>query len=305
MKKKYVFSIALLFLLTCGLKSAFSQGCSDAGACSITGHFADSNSSKTHFSGFVSQSLGSGEKFVVLSQSTVGVAVRFSTRTTVSFQIPFVAVYGNLGFTSGMGDGMVSIRQQLIQGKNSTFYLLAGGRLRSNRADLTLNSKALPMAYQTSLGTYDLILGLLAKHKTWDFYLAYQHSFGRNRNGYLHEGTNTNPNKVYYESANLKRGDDMVFRIQKAVFSNKKRSFRFTLMPVYRLQQDEIIKNGENIRLAGSSGFTLNINLSLTLKTKKGATVEWLIAFPIIDRKYRADGLTRNGVVTFRYSPEL
>ncbi len=283
---------------------AFSQGCSDAGACSIAGHLPDVDSSKkVQYFGFVEQSFGLGEKFVLISQSAVGIGIQFPTRTEVFFQMPFIMVFGNLGSTSGIGDGIISVRQQIFKKNKSDLSFIGGGRLRSNYSDFSLDGKPLPMAYQTSLGTYDVIAAALFNSKSWSFYVAYQHPFGRNKNGYLREEGQTNDKLNYYESADLKRGDDLVLRVQKSLDLKNRKSLLFTLMPVFRLQADQIIKNNENVVLDGSKGMTLNVNVTYSKETKNGNVFELLAGFPVIDRGYRADGLTRNFVFLIRYRP--
>ena len=282
----------------------YSQGCSDAGACSIAGHLPDVDSSKkVRYFGFVEQSFGLGEKFVLISQSSVGIGIQLPSKTEVFFQIPFIMAFGNLGSTSGIGDGIVSVRQQVFRKNNSDLSFIGGGRLRSNNSDFSLNGKPLPMAYQTGLGTYDIIAAVLLNSKSWSFYVAYQHPFGRNKNGYLREEGQTNDKLNYYESAELKRGDDLVLRVQKSLDLKNRKSLLFTFMPVFRLQADQIIKNNENVVLDGSKGLTLNVNITYSKETKKGNIFELLAGFPVIDRDYRADGLTRNFVFLIRYRP--
>ncbi len=303
MINKIFFAVSVSFFMVFINSVILSQGCSDAGACSIVGYYASRDSTKTSFKFSIEESLGLGEKFVFISQSTIELQTNFQTNTSVSFRIPFIAVLGNIGNNSGIGDGIISFRQQIYRQKKFTSSLLTAVRLRSNNADFSINGKPLPMAYQTSLGTYDVILGLLFNIKQWNFYTAFQHSFGRNKNRYIRDILNTNPEKDYYESAQLKRGNDLVFRVQRAVKLKNGNLFLFTLMPIYRMQNDEIIKNNENIKLAGSKELTLNINATYRVIMANSAVIEWLIGFPIIDREYRADGLTRNFVFTIRYHP--
>ncbi len=94
----------------------FSQGCSDAGACSIAGHLSELDSNKkVQYFGFVEQSFGLGEKFVFISQSSLGIGIQLPSRTEIYFQIPYIMVFGNLGSTSGIGDGIVSVLQQVFR----------------------------------------------------------------------------------------------------------------------------------------------------------------------------------------------
>jgi hypothetical protein len=156
------------------------------------------------------------------------------------------------------------------------------------------------MAYQTSLGTYDIILGAQYLYRSWDFYVAYQHPFGSNQNQYVNPPGETDDSKLYFESANLKRGDDLALRVQKTFLVKNNQSLQPGVLSIYRIQESEITKFDRNVVLDGSSGLTLNLYLTYAKKLKGDAMVYLTGAFPVIDRDYRADGLTRNFVITFR-----
>jgi hypothetical protein len=104
----------------------------------------------------------------------------------------------------------------------------------------------------------------------------------------------TDPNKQYFESAYLDRGDDLYLRTQYNLILKSDDSFLFNFMGIYRIQQSEILKNDESILLKGSSGLTLNIGATFKKQLTKNRELNFLLAFPLVDRDYRADGLTRN-----------
>ena len=302
-KMKYI--IFFFFITVFAVPSTLAQGCSDAGACSISSLNISEDSShlkksKVHFS--VEQSFGLGEKFILISQTTAGIRYRIFKTTLLELRVPFVFTYGNLGQTSGVGDLLFSVNQQLFSRNTSQLNLLVATRLKSNNADFSFGSEPLPMAYQTSLGTYDGIFGLLYTIPKWDFYAAYQHPFGRNNNGYLVTDTTLPDSWKYYESAQLKRGDDAYLRVRRNLLLKKQNSSRFTLLTIYRVQQDEIIKNDKPVLLEGSRGLTLNLGFSWSKQLSTGQFMELMLSFPVIDRAYRADGLTRNVVLSLRLS---
>lgn len=279
-----------------------AQGCSDAGACSI-GSMDDIElvlQFEPKFKLSFDQSFGLGEKFTFISQTSVVVDYRFLKSTSLVIRTPFVFTSGNLGNSSGIGDVLVSVIQQVYKKDNSALGVLVGGKLKSNNSDFSFYDSPLPMAYQTSLGTYDIIVGGQYLYKTWDFYLAYQHPFGRNENEYLQPEGETDESKLYFESAYLKRGDDLAFRLQKTFYLKKEQSLQPGMMPIYRLQKSEIRVNDQNVILDGSEGLTLNLYLTYTKKLKGNTNIFLTAAFPVIDRKYRADGLTRNFVLNIR-----
>ncbi len=301
-KHRFLAAASIWIWLAATAFPAYSQGCSDAGACSIAGHFENRNKT-TAWS--LESSLGLGEKFVLIQQTLIQYRFLLKNDWNLTFRIPFTVVAGNLGTTAGIGDGILSAGKTVQLHSHDRLSFLVAARLKSNDAGKSINGVPLPMAYQTSLGTYDLIGGVQFLRKNWEIYAAYQHPFGRNANRYTNDPEITDKRYIYYESAYLKRGDDLVFRYRLRLPLQKNENGHISLaaVTIYRLFGDSILKNGEEVFLTGSGGVTLNLNASYVTRAANGSQTEWLIAFPVIDRKYRADGLTRNFVVTFRFSP--
>jgi hypothetical protein len=272
------------------------QGCSDAGACSIeTFDFEKHASDNNHrvLANF-NQTFSLGEKFIFISQTSISLQYHLSTSTRFELITPFIFTYGNLGQSSGVGDIIISASEDFFKQKSYQITASVGGRLRTNQSNFDFNNQPLPMAYQTSLGTNDIILGLQYSRIKWNIYMAYQHPTGTNKNEYLIPENETDPNKQYFESAYLDRGDDLYLRAQYNLGLKDKRSLVFNVMGIYRIQQSEITKNDKRMLLEGSSGLTMNAGVSFKKQLLKNRELNFLLAFPIIDRDYRADGLTRN-----------
>lgn len=296
-----------LLILAIGIfffNSLNGQGCGDAGACSIGSmdELNEEHAEQPKIRLSYEQTFGFGEKFVFISQTSLILEHRIFKQTSYVLRTPFIFTSGNLGNSSGIGDITLSVIQQIYQKENNQFGILAGVKLRTNNSNISFAGNPLPMAYQTSLGTYDLIFGGQYLWKTWDFYLAYQHPFGRNENEYLNNPLETDKSKIYFESAHLKRGDDVAFRLQKLFSLKKQQNLQTGFLAIYRLQKSEIIKNDVNTILDGSDGLTLNLFLTYAKKLKGNGMMYLTGAAPIIDRDYRADGLTRNFVLSVRFT---
>lgn len=297
-------TIAFLFFLKSS--SFYGQGCSDAGACSIGSldepltEFEEVQPSRISLS--FDQTFGLGEKFVFISQSSLTVEHTIFKNTTYLVRVPFIFTSGNLGNSSGIGDVLISVMQQVYKENNSLLGFLGGVRLPSNKANFSFTDSPLPMTYQTSLGTYDIIVGGQYLWKSWDFYMAYQHPFNRNENEYLNSPLETDEGKIYFESAKLKRGDDLAFRVQKTFGLKKQQDIMAGAMAIYRIQKSEIVRADQNVVLDNSSGLTLNLYLTYTKKLKGNGLFFLTAAVPVIARDYRADGLTRNFVLSLRFT---
>ncbi|PLX01999.1 MAG: hypothetical protein C0595_12520 [Marinilabiliales bacterium] len=294
--------LILLVFFSFILNSSFGQGCSDAGACSVESLNFDNPeiNSQNHLSLNIEQSFGLGEKFVFISQTTAGIQYRITKFNMLELRIPFIYTAGNLGNSMGVGDLLLSINQRILSKNKHVLSAIIAGRIKTNDANKSFNNAPLPMAYQTSLGTYDIILGAYYRYVLWDFYLAYQHSFGRNSNSYLNPFNENNDNKLYYESNKLKRGDDLYFRARHFFNLKNENQIIVNSLFIYRIQQDEIVKNGSDVKLAGSEGLTVNLAVAYSTKLKNNRKLEYTLAFPIVDKDYRSDGLTRNVVIGIR-----
>ena len=295
----------IFFVLLIGFVPVFisGQGCSDAGACSIGSmDHQDEEAVPPKIKLSYEQSFGLGEKFIFISQTSLTLEHRIFKNTAYIVRVPFIFTSGNIGNTTGIGDVIVSVVQQVMQTDKSQLGFLVGTRLRTNNSGFSFAGNPLPMAYQTSLGTYDIIGGVQYIWKTWNFYMAYQHPFGRNQNQYLNDPEITDPKKIYYESAYLKRGDDLALRLQKDFKLKKQQTLQTGIMAIYRIQKSEIIKNDKNVVLDGTSGITLNLYLTYAKKLKGNGILYVTAAAPVIDRAYRADGLTRNFVLSIRFT---
>jgi hypothetical protein len=301
---KLILPLVLLAVFMSSWSNIKSQGCSDAGTCSIgsLNHSYDSIQNAPKFKFSYEQSFGLGEKFMFISTTSFIAEHRFTKTTSWVVKIPFIIATGNLGNSTGVGDLYVSVIQELYKSTNSNFGILIGGKLRTSKSDFKFGNRPLPMAYQSSLGTYDVITGVQYINKTWDFYLAYQHPFGRNQNQYLHPEDESNKQKLYFESAYLKRGDDLALKVQKTFSLKKEQRLLVGVLPLLRLQKSEIIRNDQPELLDGSDGLTLNIYLTFSKTLKNNTIIDITGASAAIDRNYRADGLTRNFILTLRFT---
>lgn len=297
-----MFRLLLSFICFLIINTSFGQGCSDAGACSIESiNFNESSNQKESKVNLnLEQTFGLGEKFVFISQTTAGIQYKATKTSIIELRVPFIFTSGNLGHTSGVGDLILSINQQIASNSHGRLNLILASRLKSNNANKSFNDKPLPMAYQTSLGTYDLILGSLLSIPKWDFYFAWQRSFGRNDNEYLVTDISIPDNQQYYESNQLKRGDDIYLRGRRFFDLKNDNRILVNSLFIYRIQKDEIVKNDENIILDGSNGLTINLAFTYSKKLKNHRKIDFSLAFPIVDKDYRADGLTRNVVLGLR-----
>jgi len=276
---------------------SFGQGCSDAGVCTSGSHNSfNEDPTSTSFS--LGQSFEMGEEHVLISSSIIQIQVKVSSKTSISFKSNYFFVSGNLRNSSGLGDLTGNITHKIFENDNFKFYLNIGGKLPSNSSNkANKQGLPLPMPYQSSLGTYDIMTGGSFYFEKWRFSAGYQHAFNNNNNGFLHSVWGNNEiAQEYFESNLLKRGDDLMIRVER-LFKKEKSTFSISILPIYRIQKDEIWKNDAYIKLDGSNQLTINLNLGLIKKVNDKLSIRFSYANPILWRETRADGLTRFFVV--------
>ncbi len=221
-------------------------------------------------------------------------------------KIPYSIITGKLGTTNGLSDVTMSLSYIAFIRPKSNLSLALGVKIPSNSSNLSLDNRPLPMVYQTSLGSTDLLLGSRFSYKKWDFTAGYQHSFNGNSNQYLHintTGDNLNYNG-YFESRNVRRADDALFRINRR-FKAKKIVLSTSLLFIYHLADDHITNaSGERVNAAGSKGLTLNLDLAGSIPVSKRTSITFVLAKPVVQRKNVTDGLSRSfvGIVGLRWN---
>ncbi|MDQ3051561.1 MAG: transporter [Bacteroidota bacterium] len=287
---------------------SYSQGCSDAGFCSM-GSLQSVDVADSAYRQHIKMTLGygAGEDGVSIIQAIPELELSFFTGLVLQIKIPFVSSSGNLGDNNGIGDMAFSFTQQWTETSTSTFSVSAGMKIPTGSTDAgSDNLTSLPMPYQTGLGTTDLILGASWRYKTWNVSAGYQKVLNHdNQNTFLKPANPVDPRILsYFDSNNLERGDDALLRLEKQY---KFRNLVVTpgVLAIFRLTEDKITDTTEKqVALNGSDGITLNITASATYILSNRFDLLLMAGAPAVVRDVRADGLTRSFVVNvgFRYN---
>jgi hypothetical protein len=285
----FVFSIAVI--------SASAQGCSDAGFCSISG--IKTAESQSYDDRQITHLLKSGVAFGVTNPgiSVVVPYAEYVGQLSPDFGVS-VKVFGGLRMgditsTAGLSDAILTAQYVVL---NNT-RLILGGKIPLNRANKQLNGTDLPMSYQTSLGTYDLIVGLQQTYGNFIVAAAWQQPFVQNLNSFtLQNRPAVWGNEFYYETNGYNRSGDILVRLSyrhhpKAEASRW--SFVYSILPIYHLQNDTYL-DSENKRVehVNSKGLTLNVNAFASYSLSQSSWFEFSAGFPVVARSVRPDGLS-------------
>jgi hypothetical protein len=297
--KKIFLSLAIV------LMSIYSnaQGCSDAGFCSI-GSFKNttaglndkSNTSLTFGSAF-----GIGEHAVFVTTPYI----QLDKNLKKDWQIQAKTTYNKVdkyGYSvSGLGDAYVTgikFWNNKHKGKNAVNF---GIKFPLNNADNKSNGTSLPLAYQTTLETTDLIIGYVSQRKTWSFAAAAQIPLVQNNSNSFISPT-TDHLKSFVSTRQLNRKTDVLLRATKKFEANKSLVFRASGLIIYHTGNDSYTDLSNNkIEIKESNGLTLNFNAGMNYKLSNKLSLDLLVGIPLVVRTIRPDGLTRSFVIV----PEL
>jgi hypothetical protein len=271
-----------------------SQGCSDAGFCtvqSVKPGAADSLSAKLNtFEAGVTY--GIAQYRVSVLSPYAEYTRKLGTKLAVTSRLIFALRNGKLATTYGLADFLVSANYTI----NNQLQLVAGAKLPVNSANKSKNGLSLPMAYQTSLGTADIIAGMTYHLNQFVIAAAWQQPVSQNKNTFLFSDYPLGVLDEGYLSANQyeRKGDVLLRLSHHTMFGSKKYSLISSILPIYHLGNDTYKNNsGERIAITGSEGLTLNLNVFLQYQLSETNLLEFSAGAPVIARKARPDGLSQ------------
>ena len=273
---------------------AFSQGCSDAGFCTLDNlktHQSDSTSYKNNFK--VGVNVGGGENDISVFGSYLEYNRNVSSSLDLGVKTNYLSQSLNGFSSSALSDAFVNAGIKL----NETTKATIGLKIPFTDGNLKESGSALPMDFQPSLGTFDVIVGVSKKVNDFNFVLAFQQPLTQNKNEYL--ATIGSP---YYSTNNFKRAGDLLFRASYFYAINDKFSISPSILPIYHVANDKYT-DALNVEkdINGSSGLTLNGNLFVNYKINTTNSLELSLGSPFVVRDARPDGLTRSFVANLEY----
>lgn len=294
--------LTLLAVIVFAINSTYGQGCSDAGICTAGALHAEAGEQeyKNSIQFYTIYGLGDGLTSILTPQVDINIGV--SKKGFIQLRLPYVFTFGSLGSANGIGDPLLNYNHSLY--KKDSFELRAtiGGRFASNNASFSNDTgRALPMPYQSSLGTNDMLLGISATYKKWNFIVGYQQPLAQNNeNGFF--PTTAENDSDYFASNKLTRAADVVARAERR-FKYRKLQWSVGLLSIYHIANDEILNpiTEERVEVPNSQGLTLNCVFSSKYPIKENLSFNATLGFPLVVRENRPDGLTR-GLV---FSPSI
>ena len=317
--KAFLRSIFLLsIIILVNNPYAKAQGCSDAGFCTMGAMRPDQAYDKENPLRFryadVSYYLGETRVSASIQAVILDVGFDVFKDYNVHIKVPYMMVDGNFGSTRGVGDLSFSVSRNLARFRNFDFNATVGAKIPTGNADLKHETQdvVLPMYYQITLGTYDLVMGGAFINDQWLFSFGYQQPL-------IHVNENTfgagalawdfyPGGQEYVErhavARNLRRGADVMLRLE--------RNFRFSrfnanigILPIYRITNDQIMDTeGNYFKPEGARGLATSLLTGCGYQFNVKTAVKLIYGVRIVDRAKNPDGLSRESVlnVSFKYN---
>lgn len=311
--KKLIIAIAIILFSNEFIKA---QGCGDAGFCTA-GSNADhssekfqstNDSSKVNYKKhFVKIGLGNalGEQSVYILTPTFEASFQIHEHSSISIKTNLQTSFGKQANKFGMGDIIISNSTSLLTKTKHQLILNIGAKLPTGRATLKDKNKLeLPMVYQSTLGTVDLLLGI-------NYKFNYKLGIVNAAVGYQQPLINLNKNSAIenFDTLNAKsfnRKGDLFLRLDKIFTIKKKFDIGVGALAIYHIQNDEItLQDDSKFEIKNSKGLTLNITAAFGYRINDKMEIGLSAGFPVIVREQRPDGLTRKFVAapsfTYRF----
>ncbi len=307
-----------LYLLTitlgCSL-SALSQGCSDAGFCTMGAMKPDQPYNKKIALKLRSMEFsfyrGTTTLTPVIYVATADLNFTLNSKNAFQVKLPYQAIEGRLANTNSIGDISLCFTRSIYSSDAFDLNLSLGSKIPTNKSDKSTNGLPLPMYYQTSLGTYDVIAGLSLINRKWLFATGIQIPLNQNNNQFIWSawaGTDEEPYVNQYNQAkDLRRGIDVMLRVERN-FRFSKVNFSAGLLPIYRIQRDEFTKSGqtansiqERVSPKEGKGLALSAIATVGYNFNVQSGIKLLVGHKLRQRDINPDGLSRVFVFSFTY----
>jgi hypothetical protein len=287
---------SLLFILT---NSALSQGCSDAGVCSIQKAANDTTEEKKNALE-LGYTFALGLDGIQYHSGILRYARSISKTIRLYGAVNYNQASGSFGTLGRPGDVTLIGRYNRFATGKKNWRLYAGFKIPLSTANAKINGHPIPMDYQPSLGSIDALLAFDYRFKKIIVDAGLQIPVLQfNRNSYL---TAFSPSQDYSSTNLLRRSPDALLRASYAIKVKQKLVIRPNAMIIYHLANDTYENiYGRREEINNSQGITVNASLAGQYKINESRSLQFNFATPLVVRKVRPDGLTRAFVATLSY----
>jgi hypothetical protein len=294
---KLIIILALLF----STYTAIAQGCSDAGFCTMGSFKPESSDSLETVQNQLKfgASYGLADHNITIFANYLEYSRQINEKFSMDVKITSISQDGNNISSFGVSDVFLTGNYKARHGLSYTL----GVKIPTNKSDKKVDGSHLPMDYQSTLGTVDLIVGVGYQIKKWQFVAALQQPLSQNNNEFAGFIPGHPELADFVSTYEYQRKGDVLLRISRPFKLNDKLQFTPSILPIYHLANDEAtyIIGYDPEEIEGSKGLTLNVNGYLDYQLNSKNSIQFNAGMPLIVRDVRPDGLTRSFIATLEY----
>ena len=294
---KYALFISILVAVV--LVDIKAQGCSDAGICTIPAFLAPGTNEIEQDQLILGSTIGIGELSVVALDPYLGyklVLKNYSLDTKITYGIRS----GNGITIDDFGDMFIINNLRITE----NLVMSAGVKFPVEFNKESGFQSDYPMAYQSSLGTIDILAGLTYRVSKYHLALAMQVPVSTLHENHFVTDTKHEIWSEFPTTRKFKRKSDLLARISRNFSVNNKLSVNPGLQGIYHLADDEFqrVELADYESIEGSAGLTINASILFDLKVNETSSLSVNLGFPLLVRNSRPDGLTRSFVIGVDYT---
>jgi hypothetical protein len=242
---------------------------------------------------------GKADKAISVYGSYLEYNRQLSEKFGLDAKLTTIAQNGNGISTFGLSDIFLNANLKAT----AKLKLTLGAKIPLTNANKTNNNLPLPMDYQSSLGTFDLIFGIGYEIKKIQLVAAIQQPLTQNDNQFIATYYPINSELGTFQSTNkFERSGDVLIRVSYPIIINSKLKFTPSVLPIYHLTNDKYM-DVFNVKqeIKGSQGLTLNGNAYLDYEINSKNSIQLNLGIPFMVRDSRPDGLTRSFIANIEY----
>lgn len=277
---------------------AAAQGCSDAGFCTLSSFKPQENAGASPNQIKAGVAFGGADYAITILSGHLEYNRQLGSNWSADLKLTSLSQSGNGISTFNLSDVYLTANYAA----SANMRVTAGLKVPLNRANATNDGFPLPMDYQSSLGTLDLVLGFGFAIQKIQFALALQQPLTQNENAFVAANAPIEALREFQSTNQFKRSGDVLLRVSYPLALGEKLTLTPSLLPIFHLANDKYTDAASIEReIEGSQGLTLNANAFLDYNLSETSALQLGFGMPLVVRDARPDGLTRSFLATLEY----
>lgn len=275
------------------------QGCSDAGFCTLNSFKPDAGTPAAANQIKIGGSFGGADNAISVVGGYLEYNRQFGDKFGLDAKLTALGQSGNDISAFGLSDLYLNANLSPRAGLHFTL----GAKIPLADGNAANDNLPLPMDYQASLGTFDLIVGAGYDLGKLQLVVALQQPLTQNKNAFFAEDYPADsPLRDIQTTNKFQRSGDVLLRVSYPFQLGQKLTLTPSLLPIYHLANDKFTdKQGNEIEIDGSQGLTFNGNLYFDYAISASSALQLNAGLPFVVRDARPDGLTRSFVANLEY----